>query len=171
MAITLPEFSKQLDAFETSAPEFVKFQNDIVLEKADITSFDLRGSINNIAGAQRILNILQKFNKQEIKLTRTTLELAKQEEYARDLQSLEQYLQIVIANENFDPSVLQFTARHQAAMNYLASDPTINGLLNNKNTADRNTVIIDDPKLQEEYNKLSQKEKSQYTDRKDAFAK
>lgn len=171
LAITLPEFSKQLDAFERSAPEFVAFQNDIVLEKSDITSFDLRWSINNIAGAQRVLGILEKFNRQELRLTQTTLELAKQQEYARDLLSLEKYLQKVIADGNFDPSVLQFTARHQAAMNYLASDSTINGLLNNKNNADVNTVIINDPKLQEEYNKLTAKEKAQYTDRKDAFAK
>lgn len=173
MAITLPEFAKQLDAFETSAPEFVKFQNDIVLEKADITSFDLRWSINNVAGAQRVLNILQRFNKQEIKLTTTTLELAKQEAYARDLLSLEKYLEKVIADGNFDPSVLQFTAKHQAAMNYLASDPTINGLLKTtpEKTTDGKTVVIEDDKLQEEYNKLTPNEKAQYTDRKDAFAK
>jgi hypothetical protein len=173
MNITLPEFSRQLDTFEANTPEFVRFQNDIVLEKADITSFDLKGSINNIAGAQRILNILQKFNKQEIKLTTTTLELAKQEEYARDLLSLEKYLEKVISDGNFDPSVLQFTAKHQAAMNYLASDPTINGLLNNtpENKPNGNEIVIDDPKLQESFNKLTSKEKAEYADRKDAFAK
>gem|GEM_PF-3327544 len=171
--ITLSDFSKQLDAFEASAPEFIKFQNDIVLEKADITSFDLKGSINNVAGAQRVLAILQRFNKQEIRLTTTTLELAKQEAYARDLLSLQKYLEQVIADGNFDPSVLQFTAKHQAAMNYLASDPTINGLLKTtpEKTTDGKTVVIEDAKLQEEYNKLTPKEKAQYTDRKDAFAK
>ena len=167
VAITIPQFSAALDDFGKSCPEFVAFQNDIVLEKADITSFDLRASINNVAGAQRVLGILEKFNKQEIKLTNTTLELAKQQEYARDLLSLENYLRKVISDPTFDPSVLQFTAKHQAAINYLASDPTINGMLNN--TTD---TKINDTDTNINTNKTNpETAKPVYTDVKDAFAR
>ncbi|MEI6426053.1 MAG: hypothetical protein WCO66_01740 [Candidatus Absconditabacteria bacterium] len=140
LALTIKQFSQDLQNFAQSVPEFVKFQNDIVLEKSDITAFDLRGSINTIAGAKSVLSILTKFNKHEIQHQKTTLEIAKQEEYARDLKSLESYLQKVISDPTFDPSVLQFTPKYQAAINYLASDPAINTMLKNTSNTEKTSA-------------------------------
>jgi hypothetical protein len=178
---TLQDFNDKLSIIESTVSQYSSYHNDVITGDADVTPpFDLSKTMNNVAGENRVYEILKKYNKQELTIANTTVDVANQALIARDLKDFEKYLMKVINDPTFDPSKNHFDSKYKNAINYLASDPKVRKMLegsdektdNNKinNTKIDNTKINTDQSGSVDKTKTPEKQ-GPYKDRKEAFEK
>ena len=139
---TLQDFNDKLSIIESEISKYSSYHNDVITGDADvIPPFDLSKTMNNVVGANRVYEILKKYNKKELQIADSKLSAAEETLVARDLKDLEEYLMKIITNPTFDPSKNHFDSKYQNAINYLASDPKIRKMLEGSDEKKDNTKI------------------------------
>ena len=172
---TLQDFNDKLSIIEMSFSQYSSYHNDVITGDADVTPpFDLSKTMNNVAGANRVYEILKKYNRKELQIAGSTLDAANQALVARDLKDFEKYLMKVINDPTFDPSKNHFDSKYQNAINYLASDPKVRKMLEGSDEKPVQPILT--PEQKDTLNKvnatLKNGEKTNtYKDRKEAFEK
>ena len=178
---TLQDFNDKLSIIESEISKYSSYHNDVITGDADvIPPFDLSKTMNNVVGANRVYEILKKYNKKELQIADSKLSAAEETLVARDLKDLEEYLMKIITNPTFDPSKNHFDSKYQNAINYLASDPKIRKMLEGSDEKKDNTKIdntkVDNKKINTDQSGSIDKtktpeQKGPFKDRKEAFEK
>jgi len=169
-------FSTELQIMEAKMPKLVDAQTSTLLNKENISHFDINTQMRTPEGAKKVAALLTKINNKQLQLNTATLDVAKQELYNRDLKSFEAYLTTLINTPNIDLSKITFEPKYAKILKDLENDTQIANYLNSpeKTVPDQNTISTD-PEVQKNFNKKLQqeagKEQVSYKDWQEAFSK
>lgn len=127
---TLKQISQWLEEIANEETDFISTRNKIInKETSTIPYYEI--IINDKKDARKLLKSLNKLNNQYVILDKLSLDAAKKQELAQDLQDLETYLNKVITQpDTFKPSETPFVPTHSNEFYELVKiDPTLSEFL------------------------------------------
>ena len=169
-------FLTELQDMEAKMPKLVDAQTSTLLNKENISTFDISTQMRTLEGSKKVAALLHKINNKQLQLNTATLDVAEQELYNRDLKAFEEYLNTLISNPNADFSKITFAPKYTKILKDLQNDTAISAYITTPaDASSENITPTTDAEVQKNFNKKLQqeagKEQVSYKDWQEAFGK